>query len=396
MQEPATETSTLPDRSSRSSWSLAALVYLSTRLPLVLTAWVIDHFRPWVLREGHFLYHGGAPHPNWLVDAFQKWDAYWFLNIVREGYHFHGIQEQIDRVVAGIPETNITPFPLYPLAIKALAWIVGDPAVAGLLVSQVCLYLSLVWLHRLASLDTDRHGADWVVWLFALVPWTYAFCAIYSESLFFLFTVGAVLAVRRGRYLLAGVAGLLASATRLMGILVAIPLALEYLAARQYRLRSIDWKILFLLLVPMGLLGYFAYLWWLTGEPLAYFVAQSGWHKQFVGFWHHPARWLFEGIPDIEELFHLLTVVAMGLVLYLGIRRIRWSYWIYAAIYVLVLLSSTYLLGLPRYFSGLFPLYLILGGLAQWHPAVGRVLLVLFAMSAPVVYFTWVSWSYAY
>ena len=377
-------------------WRVASLAFLATRFPLVLFAWLIHRFLGPASPAGQFLYHGGGPHGNWLVDAFQKWDSYWFLNIVRNGYQFHGVQEQVRGVVAGIPETNVTPFPLYPLVMKGLAWLTGDPAVAGLVISQVCLILGLVLLYRLARLEGSETNAVWAVWFFAVQPWTYAFSAIYSESLFFVLVLASMLAARKGRFLLAGLAGMMASMTRLLGVLVLIPVGLEYLSARQYKIRRIDWKASLLALVPLGTLAYFGYLWRLTGEPLAYFVAQTGWHKQVVGPWYQPLLWLTSPGLSGRGLLDACTTVFMCAVLALGFRRIRRSYWIYALAYFLVLMSSTDLFGLPRYCAGLFPLYLILAGLAERSPVAGRVILVFFAMSAPVVFFIWTGWLFAF
>jgi hypothetical protein len=378
------------------AWRTASQAFLATRLPLALFAWLIHRFLGPASPSGQFLYHGGAPHAKWLVNAFQKWDAYWFLNIVRNGYQFHGVQEQMSGVVAGVPETNVTVFPLYPLLVKGLSRLVGDPAVAGLIVSQVCLFLSLVLLYRLARLDAGEKGASWAVWLFAVQPWTYAFTAIYSESLFFVLVLASVLAARRERYLLAGLAGMLASLARLLGVLVLIPVALEYLSARSFKFRRVDGRAALLALIPAGTLAYFAYLWRLTGKPLAYFVAQSGWHKSVVPFWHFPVRWLSGGGFNGESLFDLCTMLAMCAVLVLGFRRVRTSYWVYALVYFLVLISSSDLIGLARYCAGLFPVYLILAGLAERSVAAGRMLLVSFAMAAPVVFLIWTGWFYAF
>ncbi len=373
-------------------WRTASLAFLATRLPLALFAWLLHRFLGAASPASQFLYHGGGPHANWLVDAFQKWDAFWFLNIVRNGYRFYGAQEQIQGVVAGGPETNVTAFPLYPASMKVVGSIVGDPAVAGLVISQVCLLLALVLLYRLVRLETDDSGAAWAVWLFAAQPWTYAFSAIYSESLFFVLVVAAVLAARRSRFLLAGLAGMLAAMTRLLGVLVLIPVAMEYLETRQYKVRGIDRKAWPLALIPFGLIIYFGYLWRLTGNPLAYFAAQSGWHKQIVGPWHHPVRWLSAGGFNGESLFDLGVIVFTCAIVVLGYRRIRRSYWIYALVYFLVLVSSSNLLGLARYCAGLFPVYIILAGLAERFPQAGRAILVLFAASAPVVFFIWTGW----
>lgn len=374
------------------AWRVAAVAFAATRLPLVLFAWVLHRFLGPASPANAFLYHGGAPHASWLVEAFQKWDSYWFLNVVREGYHFYGAQEQVRGVVAGVPETNVTVFPLYPMAMKAFSWVLGDPAVAGLVVSQVCLLLALVLLYRLARADLGESGATWAVWLFAVQPWTYAFSAIYSESIFFALTVAAVLAARRGRFLWAGGAGLLASLTRLPGVLVLIPVGLEYLRSRRGERFRIDGRLLSLALIPFGLALYFGYLWRLTASPFAYFAAQAGWHKQIVGPWVHVVRALSRGGSAGGSLLDLAVIAFMAGLLVLGYRLLRRSDWIYMLAYVLVLVCSANLLGLPRYSAGLYPVYLVLAGLGARSPQTGRAVAALFAMSAPVVYFLWAGW----
>jgi hypothetical protein len=388
----AVRPSSFPDLAA-APWRVAAVALAATRFPLILFAWILHRFLGPASPASAFLYHGGAPHASWLVDAFQKWDAYWFLNVVRDGYHFYGVQEQVRGVVAGVLETNITVFPLYPMTIKGVGWIVGDPAVAGLIVSQVCLFLALVLLYRLTRLDLGDRGATWAVWLFAVQPWTFAFSAIYSESLFFVLALAAVLAARRKRFFLAGLAGMLAAMTRLPGVLVLIPVGMEYFASRGESRFRIDRKLLSLALIPLGLALYFGYLWGLTGSPFAYFSAQAGWHKQIVGPWYHAVRWLASGTFNGEVLFDLGVVAGMVGLIVLGYRLVRRSYWIYMLAYFLVLVSSANLLGLSRYCAGLFPLYLVLAALAGRAPQAGRAIAALFAMSAPVVYFIWAGWA---
>jgi hypothetical protein len=373
-------------------WRVALVAYFATRLPLLLFAGLINYFRPATLRDGHFLYHGGAAHDTWWIDAFQRWDAYWFLNIVREGYHFHGPVEQVSDVVAGIPETNVTPFPLYPALMSAGEWLLGDAALAGLVISQIFMMLAMVWLYQLIQRDRGADVAKTAVWFFAVFPWGYAFSAIYSESLFFALSIGAVLAVRKGRPGLGGIAGLLAALTRMPGLLIAIPMAIEILRDRD---RS-RWQLGFVLLVPMGTLLYFGYLWQLTGEPFAYFIGQQGWHKELVPLWYHPLRWVLSPELGPETYLEVASAAFMGAILIAGWRRLRWSYWFYLAASFALLMSSSYLLGLPRYCAALFPMYIALAEIAQRKPAVGQAILLVSAMISPAVFWVWTTWRYAF
>lgn len=382
--------------SKTQAWRLVATAYLVTRLPLVLFAYLIAHFGGRPLRYGHFLFHGGQPHTNWLVDAFQKWDAYWFLHIVREGYQFVGPVEQVSGVVAGIPETNVTPFPLYPMLMKAGSWITGDPALAGLVISQVALLIGMWALFRLGRIEFGEAGARRVLWFFALVPWGYAFSAIYSESLFFALTVGAILAVRCDRPGLGGVLGMFAALTRLPGCLVVIPMVLDLHRRRREAGQGVFPAMLWLALVPLGTAAYFAYLWWLTGEPAAYFVAQQGWHKELVPIWHHVADWLTAPRLDGQAMLDIATIAVGLAILVGGWRTLRRSDWTYMAVSFAVLFSSSYLLGLPRYMAGVYPIYLVLGRFASVRPQAGQAVVIAFAMVGPMVFWIWTTWLYAF
>ena len=378
-------------------WRIAFLAYFTTRIPLVLFAWLLDHFNAvrW-LHPGHFLFHGGEPHSSWLVDAFQKWDSYWFLNIVREGYQFVGPVEQVWGVTAGIPETNVTPFPLYPIMMGIGGWITGDPAVAGMVVSQVCLLLSLWLLYKLARLDLSRGPAEMAVWFFALVPWTYAFSAIYSEALFFCLLLGCIYSARHSRFLFAGLLGMFAALTRLPGVLIAIPVFLELIEHRKEKGRTPISASLALLMIPLGAVAYLGYLWWLTGEPNAYFIGQQGWHKELVVPWHHIYVWLTSSDFDSQMMLDLTITTFAVAILVLGFNRIRFSYWAYLLVSTLMLLSSSYLLGLPRYLAAVFPVYFVLADVAARRPTVGRAVVLGFAMTTPLVFWVWSTWRYAF
>jgi hypothetical protein len=373
-------------------WRVALIAYLATRLPLLMFARLIWYFRPSTLSDGHFLYHGGAPHGTWWVDAFQRFDAYWFLNVVREGYQFFGTMDQGSGAIAGVPETNITPFPLYPALMSAGEWLIGDASLAGLLISQVFLLLAMVWLFQLVQTETNQRVASSAVWFLAVSPFGYIFSAIYSESLFIALSIGALLAARKQHPWLGAVAGCLAALTRLPGVLIAIPLAIEILGHRD-RPR---WHLGSVLLVPAGTLLYFAYLWQLTGEPHAYFIGQLGWHHEFVPPWHHPLLWLQAPGLSGDMLVGVVTAALMVALLIGSWRRLRWSYWIYFATAFPLLMASANLLGMPRYCAALFPIYIAFADIAQRKPRLGQVTLVVSAMLSPAVFWVWTTWRYSF
>src|SRR5256885_4171834 len=118
-------------------------------------------------------------------------------------------------------------------------------------------------------------GADRVrltVWLMALGPAAMFFSYPYTESVFLLLTVGAFLLMESGHWLLAGVAGRGAAATRFPGVLVALALGSE--AALGNRRRTV---LAATLVAVTGLVVVSLVQWVQMGDPLGYVHARSLW-----------------------------------------------------------------------------------------------------------------------
>jgi hypothetical protein len=207
-----------------------------------------------------------------LAAPFARWDSVWYLAVADGGYDGAGREAF---------------FPLYPLVVRLGGALVGSPLVAGALVSTGLLAVALVLLHRLVALDRDRDVARNAVLVTALSPMSFFFSAVYSESLFLAVSVGAVYAARRERWALAGALGALAAATRSAGVLLLVPLLILYpwgsgrQPARPRRAPRAD--VLWLALVPLGLVAYCSYLALAGHDALAPFHTQEVWFRSFAG-----------------------------------------------------------------------------------------------------------------
>jgi hypothetical protein len=207
-----------------------------------------------------------------LVAPFGRWDSVWFMQIAADGYD-GGAREAF--------------FPLYPLLVRIAGAPLGSTLIGGALASTALLGLALVLLHRLVCLDHDRAVARNAVLVTALVPMSFFFSAVYSESLFLALSIGAVYAARRERWAWAGALGLLAATTRSAGVLLLIPLAMIYLwDVRRPSLRAmrpLRADALWLALVPLGLASYCGFLALAGHDALAPFRAQEVWFRSFAG-----------------------------------------------------------------------------------------------------------------
>ena len=178
---------------------------------------------------------------NILAAPAVRWDSIHYLAIA----------------VGGYPTSASTPFfPFYPLLVRALGFVLGSDPVAGIVISLVAFWVALTLLHRLTALELGSRAADATVLLLAFAPLSFFFSAVYTESLFLALSLGSFYAARRGRWKLAAGLGGVAAATRVTGILLALPLTIIYLQERRRPDRGVAW----LLLVPAGLAAYLGFL----------------------------------------------------------------------------------------------------------------------------------------
>jgi Mannosyltransferase (PIG-V) len=218
---------------------------------------------------------------NFVFAPTARWDSVWYLEIAHFGY--------FSRASSGF-------FPLYPLLIRLGAGIFGSEIVVGTLISIASMTIALYVLYLLVRLDLSDQAARTTVFLVAFFPTAFFLSAVYTEALFLALSVGAIYAARLDRWAPAAVLASLATATRVNGILLLVPLVLMYLYGPRQSLPltgQLEWwrpryrlsrSSLWLLLVPLGLAAYLVYLWITHDAPLAPFQAQQKlWRHEFVG-----------------------------------------------------------------------------------------------------------------
>ncbi len=179
-----------------------------------------------------------------LVDPWTGWDGAWYRRIAVDGYTNLALDETGQRDTAF--------FPLYPIAIRSVAAVVGDVDLAGLLVSNAALLATLILLYRLVRLHSEPAIARGAVLLLAFFPFSYFLGAMYSESLFLLAIVCAFTFGEQERWWAAGLAGALAGLTRVTGVLIVPGLLLLYLERRRFDLRQCRWDGLWILTALLG------------------------------------------------------------------------------------------------------------------------------------------------
>jgi hypothetical protein len=305
-----------------------------------------------------------------LYEIWDHWDTGHYMRIANLGY------------TADRPDTHAF-FPLYPLLVRGVDTLLPGPTlVATLVVANVACVGALAVLHHFVTHEFGGTLADRV--LLVLMAWPAAFflTAGYNTSLFLLLSVATLYCIRRQAWWAAGVLGALASATRLSGVLLVLPFAVEYLRIRGWRLRDVRADALAVLLVPVGLGLFSTYCWLALGDPFAFSRAQDHWGREFAAPWAGLAEAI--GSVVVHPLLHPFTlhnlidalsaIVAVTLLVLAWVGRWRLGpehlyLQVYAAAALLLVLTGPVaglfpLQGLPRYVIELVPAFLVLGRLA--------------------------------
>lgn len=293
-----------------------------------------------------------------IVTATERQDAAWFLRIATGGY------------AAG--DGSAAFFPLYPMAIKVMAWLPGvGPLGAALIISNACFLGALVMLHGLTRLEGwSAHTARTTILLVAIFPTAFFFLAPYSESPFLLLSVSAFWFARRDRWALAGLMGALAALTRSIGLILIVGLAVEAIQRSREDGGPLLPRLAGAAMVAIGPALYFLY-WAVAHDHVrAPLDAQRAWQRELT----FPLATLADAVTSAWRYgtYWLVDAVVVGVVVIAvlaGVRMLRGGYLAYAlaslAVPLFMPLPDRPLLSMPRFVVVLFPAFWVLANAVE-------------------------------
>jgi len=323
----------------------------------------------------------GRTSPFW--DTFTRYDSGYYITIARTGY----------APVAG-GRSNIAFFPVYPLLMRYVGRLFGRTTghtfLGGIAVSWVCFVLAMIALYYLAKLDLSPRRAERAVLLASIFPFAFFFGVAYSESTFLLFTILAFYLFRTRRWILAGLAGAVAIATRTPAFVMWPALAWTAWRSAEPTPRDRAWAAVGLALTMMGFAAYCAYIYAVTGHPFEWVSTLELWgdgYRPGGAPWTAPLKLLGQLLTHPyaflagDRMAPYDTLYGVTAILFLAATPFVWrtfgaGYGIYMLLTLYVPLSSGGFEGLGRYCSILFPCFIWLASLRS--RSVGTALVVVF------------------
>lgn len=294
--------------------------------------------------------------------AFEGWDAIHYRHIAEHGYSAYGERYY-----------TIAFFPLYPFLISIAALFITNIVFAGCLISFFASVAAGYLLQELIALehedpDMPRRG----LLFFYLFPTAYFLAVPYSEALFLALVLWAFVAARRGQWFWVAIAGILASATRINGLILLPALAID--ALRQEGIDTFK-KAFWIFFIPLGYIVYLGINWYVMDDPVAFLgVQKAHWNQHFITPWEQIINTLSTIFNDPPSDFRTsqyesrLVAIVFTLVVLLGsIRWLGWSYQLYAWGSFVLFMGASNLISMPRYVLMIFPVFIVL---ARWikHP----------------------------
>lgn len=213
-------------------------------------------------------------------------------------------------------------FPLYPFLIASFNLVFHNYLLSGIAVSHVFALFSFYLLYYLVKDEFNQKFAFNTVLIFAFFVSSFYLRSLYNESLFLTLILSSFLAAKKKNYLLAGILGGLASATRIVGIFI-----LPSLLLMIYLKDKSNWKAYLKVSISIfGLLSYMIYLKWQFNDYLYFFHVQS----EF-------------GASRQTQLVLLPQVVYRYFKIFMTVRPIDFKYFAYVQEFLLSIFTIVFL-----------------------------------------------------
>ena len=268
--------------------------------------------------------------------------------------------------------------PLYSWIVRLVSPFYLSSIRAGFFVSNINAILSGIVLYLLVLHESDRRSAVRALWYYSILPPSFLLTCTIPASTFLLLSLLSIYCSRRRYFVLSSLMAALAALTERVGIVLVVPLLLEFfntMTAEYRSLEEVTWRFYLkkgligstFILVPLGFIAYLIinrtiggsfftyadYLQELYGSRFALFYRVCGLQTEKL----IDAYRTFE--PSMAYGLYLPNVLFAALSLLLTLckgKELRVSYLAYFMVYFPVIFSQTAIMDGPRQLFCCFPI----------------------------------------
>ena len=149
---------------------------------------------PWLTINLLFPQNESVGFLQFTQSSWARWDAPHYLYLAEHWY-----------TAIGDEANFIVFFPLYPLILKLVVFLLGSAALSGIITSIVLYLAGLFFFYKLVALDYSERVAGYATIALAIFPTSYFFNSPYTESLFLLIFSIAMYTARKEKWIMAGI-----------------------------------------------------------------------------------------------------------------------------------------------------------------------------------------------
>ncbi len=361
----------------------SALQVFCLALIFRIVIYIFEALILFMLTDEHFTF-------TTFLRRLEIWDSTNYVRIAGGGYSSY---------TENGAYTTLVFFPLYPYAARLINFVIQNLRVSLLMTSTLAYAGGCVFLYKLCLCDYSHTAAKRSAIYISIFPFAFFFGAMMSESMLFFTTAMALYFIRKHKWFLAGLCGLLASLSRLAGVVVIFAAAAEFLEEykivsliqkREFKkiLSVIFSKGLYLLLIPLGTVIYLIVNKIVAGNYFAFLQYDSqfwGQGSQFIGKCiSMTAKNAFD-FANVKRSLSMwlpyLIIIIFGIVMIIyGMRRNRSMYSAYFLAYFILNTSVKYPISGCRYMTCMIPMFMFLADFTTRHDRADAWITVTFSI----------------
>ena len=296
--------------------------------------------------------------------------------------------------------------PLYSWIVRLISPVYLSSIRAGFFVSNIHAILSGVVLYMLVLHESDRRSAVRAIWYYSILPPSFLLTCTIPASTFLLLSLLCIYCARRRYFVVGSLLGALAALTERVGIVLVIPLLLEFFNTMtgEYRsLKEVTWRFFLkkglvgstLILVPLGFMTYLFLNRRVGGSLFTYVEYLEELYASRFALFYRVCGVQMEKLIDAYRTFetplafgvhlpNLLCAVAALTLLLLKGKELRVSYLAYGMVCFVVIYSQTGVMDASRQLFCCFPFIIAMMRLAKNRFL--NLLLSLLCIAGSVIY----------